>query len=356
MWRSPTAGEVLTLGGIALSAYGLAVAGVTRTRRGDLWDFAAVRAWWELLWTSGRAAQVFRHSAAAQRWSLWREKLVLVPAWLLALLSLAVAGYWLLGLLDTRKAIDLMIGMSLVPFLLLIPMVFGLVIGSCGKGRLREMRHFQGTLPVSDAFLARALLRSCATVLLLAVGTWLVGLILMAGLACLAGHRDDVVASLMPSSFGITHAVMLFLIAPLFSWTFTALMATLVATGRPWLWAGVLGGAFGTGIALALAQEYLSPAVFEIVSSGWLLLSGSLYLAGTAWAFATALRRGHLTIRTVLPAVVGEQLIERLGARAAGVAVLEQHQRVLFRIGQEAFELVDMRQLRQIGVHHPRDS
>jgi hypothetical protein len=137
----------------------------------------------------------------------------------------------------------------------------------------------------------------------LAAGTWLVGLILMAGLACLAGHQSDVFTRLMPMSFGFTHAVMLLLVTPLFSWTFTALMATLVATGRPWLWAGVLGGAFGTGIALALAQEYLSPAVFEIILSGWLLLSGSLYLAGAAWAFSTALRKRHLTNGTVLAAV-----------------------------------------------------
>jgi hypothetical protein len=246
---------------------------------------------------------VFRSAAVAQRWCIGREKLIHVPAVIFAVATVLAAGMWLIGRANAGQAIGFLLGIPQALFLLIIPLIFGLIIGNCGTDSMREMRHFLAARPASDSFLANALLRSCATMLALAGATWLAGLALVSGMLWLAGERHEVALAIMPATINYTLIVSVVLIMPLITWTLTTLMATLVATGRPWLWAEVLCGLFGLVILFAVAQSNLSPRAFELLSNGWFSLCGGLALAGTAWAFAAAYRRGHISTRTLVPAL-----------------------------------------------------
>ena len=302
MWRNPTAEEMLTLGGITAAAYAVAIVGVVRVRRGDLWDFAALKAWWHRQLSRGYAVSPFSNPMAAELWCQWREKLGPAPACLLGFITFAALGAWITGHMPTKGLLEFLLGMPIVLLATLIPLVFGLMVGNCGKEGKWGMKHVLATRPVTDGFLALALLRNCATAIFWAWGTWLVGLLAAVGLAYLSGHREELVRGFMPAS---SSAVLVFVLVPFASWTFTALMATLAATGRSWLLATVLMGAFGLGIVFALIKGFVSPSVFEFLSNMLLVLGGGLYLGGTAWAFVAAARRRLISVGIVALAVAG---------------------------------------------------
>jgi hypothetical protein len=316
MWRSPSAEETLTLGGIGAAAYGLAIVGVTRTRRGDLWDFAAIKVWWERQWTRGSAPSPFSGPMRAQLWSEWREKLGPAPACLLAIMMLAAFGSWIAGHMATKAMLEFMLGLPILLLVLVMPLVFGLVVGNYGKEGKWGMKHVQATRPVTDGFLAHALLRNCATALFWAWVTWIVGLIAIGSLVYLSGHREEVVRVLIPPSFDQWNVVLPFVLIPLMSWTLTALMATLAATGRPWLWTVVLFGVFGLVLLFFLMKGFVSPPMFDLLVTAGLVLSGGLYLGGTAWAFVVAFQRRLISAVIVLRAVAGWVVMSIMAALA----------------------------------------
>jgi hypothetical protein len=303
MWYAPTAGEALTLIGISASAYALAIVGVTRARRGDVWDFAApLRVWWERIRTRGSAAPFLNGPTAALLWNAWRESQGPAPACLVAITMLMALGLWAAGYMPTGKMLEVIVAMPIMLMLVVLPLVFGLLAGNCGKEGKWEMKHILATRPVTDGTIAQALLRNCATALLWTWGTWFVGLAVAAGLAYLSGHREDVARTLMPAHFDRTTLILPAVFFLLASWTVSALMASLAATGRPWLWLTVLLGIFGLGFTFALLRGVVQPSIFERLATVWLVISGGLCLGGTIWAFVIAFHRGLISTVTVLPA------------------------------------------------------
>jgi hypothetical protein len=301
MWYNPTAGEALMLIGTSGAAYLLATVGVTRARRGDVWDFAApLRVWWDRLRTRGSAVPSLNGPMAALLWSAWRENQGPAPACLVGVAMLAALGTWAADYMPTEKMLEMMVAIPIMLMLVVLPLVFGLLAGNCGNEGKWEMKQMLATRPVTDVSIAQALLRNCAIALLSTWGTWFVGLAIAAGLALLSGHREDVVRTLIPAHFDrstVVLPVVLFLLA---SWTVSALMASLAATGRPWLWLTVLLGIFGLGLTFALLKGVVYPSIFERLSTAWLVISGGFYLGGTTWAFVVAFRRGLISTGTVL--------------------------------------------------------
>jgi hypothetical protein len=112
-----------------------------------------------------------------------------------------------------------------------------------------------------------------------------------------------VIGDPVPTSFRNPYGVLIFVVVPFVSWTLTALIATLAATGRPRVFVAVLCGIFGLGIVFALLKGMVPQAAFDLLSKGWLVLSGGLYLGGTAWAFFAAVRRRLISTGVALPAV-----------------------------------------------------
>lgn len=303
MWQSPSAVEVITLAGISAAAYALAVVGVTRTRRGDLWDFAEVGMWWDRRLARGPAASSFSSPKAALLWSEWREKFGPLPACFVALVVLAALGTWSAGYMPTKEMLGFVCGMPIMLLMMVMPLVYGLVLGNCGKEPAIGMKHVLATRPVSDEFLARILLCNCATALLWAWGTWLVAMAAALGLAYLSQDRVETLRQLTLASFNRWKDVLPIALVPAASWTFTALMATITATGRRWFYSAVLFGLFGLVLAFVAIKAFVSPSAFGVLSTMWLVLSGGLYLAGTAWAFMAAIRRGLISGGVVVPAV-----------------------------------------------------
>ena len=303
MWSAPTGGEALTLLGISLAAYLTAIASVKRTRRGDVWEFSSLRTWWDRQVTSLHSAPHFRTASQAQAWSEWRQTFGALPVCLIAFFMLFMLALRLFGLVTTKTMLEVMALLPLIALSILLPIIFGLTLGNRnGPGKWRSMSHVLATRPVTNTFIALALLRNCAKVLLSAWGTWLAILGSVAGLIALSGNESQVLQTLFPASFDDDLRSALPLAAlPLLSWTFTALMATLVATGRPWLWFVVLFGVIGTTLFFVAGRGYCSPATFEGLVNAWFVLGGTLYLGATLWAFVAAIRLRLIGVGITVP-------------------------------------------------------
>ncbi|WP_425617909.1 hypothetical protein NA78x_001599 [Anatilimnocola sp. NA78] len=304
MWYSPTALEVLTLGGITAAAYVVAILGVNRVRRGDMLQFAALHAWWEKFRATSYTAQSFSSPLRAQIWFESRRSFSILPPCLVALFLLYMlilrAGGWI----ETAKMLEVMYILPLTVLTGVLPLVFGIVLGNCSHGKIwSTMNHGIATRPVTDRLLATAMLGNAALTLLQTWGVWLLGLTASAGWAYAVSSRDDLVRTFFPATRDLSHWLVPVVGLPLISWTITGLMMSLTATGRQWLWSLALFSGFSLLIAFVLVKDYVSPELFRDLVSGWFLLSGLLALVGTAWAYIAALRKGLVATNTTIAAV-----------------------------------------------------
>lgn len=296
MWQNPTAGEALMLGSITLAALGVAVLGVSRTRRGDVWDFAALRQWWERQSAARSTACAFASAAAAQAWCEWRQKFGILPAVFVVCFLLFLQSLWAYGFVETREMLEIARNLPLVILMLVMPMIFGLVAGNCGRESGRtNMRFVLATRPVTDTFLGLAILRNCAAGLLTSWGTWLVMMAGVYGLTYWVGYREEVRQAIWPEGMTLQQYAALAFIFVLISWTFTALMAGAVATGRSWLLIAMLVTFFSLLLVFALLKTYLREDHFAQVLAGWYAVSGTAFLLGTAAAFVAAVRTHLMT-------------------------------------------------------------
>jgi hypothetical protein len=210
---------------------------------------------------------------------------------------------WLAGRLPIGELLGLSLGIPVVLISFLIPLVYGLVVGSCNKDGKNSMDHVLATRPVTDSFLAQRLLHQCALATLGAWLTWLVGLLVVTGLAILTGHREAIgvsIADLRSQPSGILMALLTTAFVPLASWTTMSLIAALFATGRRWFFFAVFSTTFGLVLLFAMIKGCVSPSVFDSLTTGWLVLSAGAYVCGTAWAFIVAARQRLISPWTVV--------------------------------------------------------
>lgn len=303
MWLNPTAGEALTLCAVAAAAYGVAIRSVANVRRGEIWDFAAFFEWLENIFRSGAATAKFGSSWRAQVWCEAREKMVLVPACLLGAALLVAGAAWLSGELPSQDFMSFALVMPVVAMTTVMPLVYGILVGNCGQEKRPGMRHVLATRPVTDQFLAAALLRTAAAALVWAWSAWLVGIVVVTGLVYLADGQEMIGRVLSSRSSAIGSALIMVIGVPFLSWTITTLLGSLIATGRTPLVVAVIGlvitGWFSFGLLKGYAPQHISDLVVHI----WLMASGTLALAGTLWAFVAAARQRLISTSVIIPAV-----------------------------------------------------
>lgn len=303
MWLQPSAGEALTLGAISATAYSLSIRGVAHTRRGDVWDFAALQAWLENLFGGNSAAPHFSSAWRAQVWCEAREKMVYAPASLMLLGMLLALIAWLSVYMETAEFLNFTLIMPVVGMTTAMPLVYGILVGNCAQEKRPGMRHFLGTRPVPDQFLAAAMLRTAATALVSSWCMWLAGVAAVMALAWLAGHQDAVGKALLPESTTAANALLIIAGVPFLSWTITTVLASLIATGRTSLVVAVISSTIAAWLSFGILKAYAPPHVFDFLLHSWLITSGVLALIGTGWAYVVATRRGLLAANVSLAAL-----------------------------------------------------
>lgn len=300
MWHQPTAMELMTLLAISAAAYVVAVVGVKRTRRGDVVNLAWVVATWDRLSLQRRGPARFPNPLAAHLWCQWQQKMCMLPAYLVAFFFVLMLTLRFTGFVDMDNMLQVLLALPLMHLLLIFPLLFGLMLGNSGNGQRKgEMKFVFATLPVTDGFLAKTILWNCGQMLAWAWGVWLIGLVIIGGFSYLSGYETEVKRAFVPEMPSIVETLPLLLL-PLTSWTIAALVATVVSTGRLWLFFTALVTIFTLGLGLSMLQGIISPQLFEWIILGGAMLSGTLYILVSLWAFVAAYQRRHISSRDIL--------------------------------------------------------
>jgi hypothetical protein len=228
----------------------------------------------------------------------------MVPAYLVVFFFVLMLGLRFTGYIDADNMLQVLVALPLIHLLVIFPLIFGLMLGNLGNGQQKsEMKFVFATRPVTDGFLAKTILWSCAQMLAWAWGVWLIGLVVIGGFSYLAGYQAEVKRALLPEMASIFEALPLLLL-PLTSWTIAALVATIVSTGRLWLFFTILVTIFTLGLGISMLQSIISPQLFEWIMLGGAAFTGTLYMLVSVWTFVAAYQRRHISSRDVLQATV----------------------------------------------------
>lgn len=284
-------------------AYGLAVNGVARDRRGDGWSLQLFGRLWRALRarTAGRASpsaqriatpRRFRSPHAAQLWAEWRAKgrptVVVVAVGMVALLF---------GLTITRATpTDADAAVASVGLMLLMVSPFvGTYLGSDAGGF--DRKTFSTTRPLTDRAIAAAVLKNVAFVVGIGALIWLAGM-----LAAAAIWRNESWRWLQVTwDRGLWHLANVCAglgIAVLYAWSLCALGASL-AMARSWFVASTgLGSLF-----------FFAGFVWSMAFSNWpvYVLAGFCFLATFA-VFVTACAQRLVSVWAVIGCLCGHLL------------------------------------------------
>ena len=288
-------------------AFLLAVNGVARDRRGDVWSFGWLSRIGRLPGSFGArltplaiskstSSRVFRSRDAAQFWYEWRSKGRMV-----FLFVLTISGglwIWLCAGQHNPEDIDAAIGGLSGYFLFLTPLI-GLYLGS-DAGRF-DRRGFAATRPLSDGAMASAVVKNVAAVVCSSSAIWFLG-IAVALVVCRASASDwqqfqhawaDGLPSFLRAYLGPTTRLLLgVFVYVLVVWTVVGLGAAL-ALARAWF-VGV-GGCVCVALAVSFLLIWnrtdLAQPVFAMVC-----------LLGTLAAFLAAYRLRAISNRMIIRA------------------------------------------------------
>jgi hypothetical protein len=302
MWSSPSALEVLTMAGASLVAYGVAIRGVARIRHGQVWNFAALSAWFDRQRSRQTPPTAYASPWAAQL-DFESRKLRYAPAVLALCLALFVL-LRLVGLITTSTMLELVIAFPLVGLVFLLPLVFGVLLGNRSVNKHSALLSpFLGTLPVTDQFLAAAMLRNCAQTLAANWGTLLLCHAVIFGAMWLAGapiHYFPDWDTVRQRLFEIV----LWLLFPAISWIVLTSMATTIATGRAWVCIVVVSWIlFWTMLVFVVGQSLDAPQAEPLIQA-WFGAGAVQFLAITVSLYFLAYRRRLVSTRTIFIALV----------------------------------------------------
>jgi hypothetical protein len=280
-------------------AYVVALAGVTRERRGGGWGWAWLRQRWEAF-GARRPARTFAGPAPAQSWMEWRQKGMLLPLAMGAFLLVLLANTQTAALEARHVVIGLATVAALPPFLAFL-VGFGMGKTSFWAGDLR-LSAFLATRPLTDAALAAAKLKAAARTAAL---TWLVALPLTAAWVARSG-RDEVLTQgwqWLVAEYGDAGAwaVAGLAVAAIVFLTWMQLVAgmALALTGRP----AAVNAFVGIYLAFAGALTWLGvwtvyhPDFYDTLLTALWWLAGAAALGkllALAWAVRAMRREGLL--------------------------------------------------------------
>lgn len=322
LWTAPTWSEVGTLAGATCCAFVAGVGGATRLRRGDGLDVTALTAWIASVFASPPPGK-FRSPLEAQLWFEWRQKLGAIPWALLAVFMFAMIALRIAGLIDVQSMLVALYLMPLMAFLVVIPPIYGMLMGSSGTSQ--QMFLFTpllATRPLTDAALAGTALRTSGLCLLATWLVWIVGMAAGAGVCWkLDGPSPLLADSVIPPLGAWTYPVLMPLVLAE-SWALLGLVTTFALSGRPYQSFGVLGAIWMAIVAFLLALKALDSAweaQFQQIGLG---LGGILCCVALAWVVVRTRRRQVVPVRTTWLVVSG-WLVLTAGGIAACMAIGE---------------------------------
>jgi hypothetical protein len=294
-WNVVTPLDVLTLTLILAAAYGVAVVGVARNRRGESPLSIGFVDWLTRLLAEVPGRDVgFRTPAQAQLWFEWRKKGWSMPAIVIMGLVMGL-GIWLIGIRDAKSLYEgFMAGGALF---VLATLLGGFVLGHMG-GRDGDTRigPFLATRPMTTAVMAREILKCSARSLIFG---WLIWAVSFLTVVCMLRAIGVGFSLKLPEPFGWWY-VPATLVG---SWAAFGLLGPLALTGRQRLAAGLIFG----GISLLIGALLFSKLAFsregqEQFARWGLVALAILSVAGTTAGFVAAHRRSLIGTSVVLTA------------------------------------------------------
>lgn len=282
-WREVTPGEVLTLAVMGIASYFAAIQGVARNRRGDTLPPMGIVALVERIFDPPpEPGPPFLTPAAAQFWSIWRQK----GWWMPICVGFGMVVGLSCWLLFSRKSDDLVMGFIGGGGLLSgLGILAAFTVGNCGPSDANfDIGNFAATRPMTTREMSRIVLR----VLLLSVTySWIVW---AAGFACVA-----VILLLLgvtpPAEIDRSAIWWYFPTTLLGPWIVASLGVTLGLTGRAWIGVVLCMLLFPTMIGyIVLTDIFLSDESQLILGRYLLSVAGVLFVLYTSAAYLKAHR------------------------------------------------------------------
>lgn len=293
-WREVTLSEALTMLGMTVTAYAVAVAGVARNRRGEAPFSLGILARLERVFGSpSDVSRPFRTAKQAQLWYEWRMKGWAFPA--IVLLGLVAGlGIWSWTNRSPQDLIDgFVFGGSILAG---VGLMCGFFVGASGREDF-ELGQFLATRPMTNTVITNAILKMATRSVMVGWGIW-------AAAFALAW------VILIPANPGVQWG----LPATVRWWYFPAtlcgtwaamnLIASLVLTGRRHLFAILYGGLIIIWVGWAFfSNVFLSQPARELLAQAMMVLGGALCVIGSAWCFLIAGRRALIGWGTLAIAI-----------------------------------------------------
>jgi hypothetical protein len=292
-WEVVTPLDVATLALVAAGAYGVAVVGVARNRRGEtplsigLFDrlsrvFAA--------WPERGAA--FGTPGEAQLWFEWRKKGWAMPA-MVILGLLTGLGMWLLAVRGAKELFEGAVAGG--AFFVLVALMIGFLLGHVG-GRDFRIDPFFATRPMTTTDMAWATLKCAAKSLLFGWLIWAASLLAVMGAlwAMGVGFAFD-----LPEPLGWWYLPATLVGA----WAGFGFWGPLAMGGRGRLLIGLAFGAPALLIGLMVFWNWALSLEGQVQFLRWGLAGLAIaVVAGTAAAYVAAYRRSLIRLPAVLTA------------------------------------------------------
>ena len=292
-WDVVTPVDVATLALIAVAAYGVAVVGVARNRRGERPLSIGLVDWLSGVFAGSPSRQVaFRTPKGAQLWFEWRKKGWSIPAIVIMGLIMGL-GIWLIAVRDAKLLYE---GFVAGGALFVTAMFLGgFVLGHVG-GRDIRIGPFLATRPMTTTDMARTILKCAAKSVLIGWSIWAVSFLAIAGVlrAVGVGFPLD-----LPALFGWWYVPATLVGA----WAAFGVLGPLVLAGRERLLVGLIFGGVSLLIGLLLFSKLVFTREGQEQFFRWELAAlAMLIVAGTGTAFAAARRRSLIGTPTAVTA------------------------------------------------------
>lgn len=191
---------------------------------------------------------------------------------------------------------------GVVFLLFLIPALVGFLTGSvlgilAPPSSRERMTMFLATSPVSDARLARGLLRNAwrttmiAWVLVVIPGLLAIGAAIIRDGTTSLQVQIDRLNQNPDTPFGVMILPLALLGSALLAWMLTATFAVLHWTGNQWLPFFFIVGALADGILIMLLSFYLEKETITLLRETSIGIASFAIVVGSAWAFWTTFKR-----------------------------------------------------------------
>jgi hypothetical protein len=295
-WVHVTPAEMLTMLAMTAAAYATAVWAVARNRRGEPPLSIGFFDWLNRTlesWSTDDSRP--RSPLEAQRWVEWHRKGWMMP---FSILLLIVVGF-IVWLFTSRRAEDLfdafLIGAGVIS---LLAFIGGLLMGNVGKNDADvTMGQFLATRPISDADLARTILRTAVKSLLLTWLIWAAAFLIACGCLLAVGATRHM---RIPDDLNLWKAAAVVLGPWVVMGTLTSL--TLMGRSKPFallfcVLVGFISLLIFSRLALRVeAQFLLQQALAGVVATSILL--------GTLWIYVAASSRALISASTIWVAAI----------------------------------------------------